>query len=165
MSIDTHHLWRHRGPAGILSIAQCHLTTPARVTIAGEKPAAGKVPRVRQVAYLVPRAHKPAVLDRVLDMENLTSVLVFCRTRLEVLSLEDAQAGRRRRRHRSAMTKKTRTAVTAPTATDVFAWPLVAARWCDHLKGTDADTTAFLLFVQEALRLDSLPLVRFRLEP
>lgn len=123
------------------------------------------MPRVRQAAYLVPRAHKPAVLDRVLDMENLTSALVFCRTRLEVLSLEDAQAGRRRRRHRSAMTKKTRTAVTAPTATDVFAWPLVAARWCDHLKGTDADTTAFLLFVQEALRLDSLPLVRFRLEP
>jgi ATP-dependent RNA helicase DeaD len=39
---------------------------------------------VRQVAYIVPRAYKPAALDRVLDMENPTSAIVFCRTRLEV---------------------------------------------------------------------------------
>ena len=52
-------------PSRILSIAQRHLKDPARVTIASEKTAAGKLPRVRQLAYLVPRAHKPAVLDRV----------------------------------------------------------------------------------------------------
>jgi ATP-dependent RNA helicase DeaD len=74
-------------PARILSIAQRHLNNPARVTIAREKTAAGKLPRVRQIAYIVPRAHKPAALDRVLDMENPTSALVFCRTRLEVESL------------------------------------------------------------------------------
>src|SRR6478736_6104488 len=74
-------------PSRILSIAQRHLKDPARVTIASEKTAAGKLPRVRQLAYLVPRAHKPAVLDRVLDMENPTSALVFCRTRLEVETL------------------------------------------------------------------------------
>src|SRR5205823_8205828 len=41
----------------------------------------------RQIAYVVPRAHKPAALDRVLDMENPTSAIVFCRTRLEVETL------------------------------------------------------------------------------
>src|SRR5437868_6976413 len=56
-------------PARILSIAGRHLKNPARVTIEREKPAAGKVPRVRQVAYIVNRAHKPATLARILDME------------------------------------------------------------------------------------------------
>ena len=74
-------------PPRILSIAQRHLNNPARVTIAREKTAAGKLPRVRQIAYIVPRAHKPAALDRVLDMENPTSAIVFCRTRLEVETL------------------------------------------------------------------------------
>ena len=64
-----------------------HLKNPARVTIAREKAAAGKLPRVRQVAYIVARAHKPAALERVLDMENPASALVFCRTRLEVDTL------------------------------------------------------------------------------
>ena len=59
----------------------------ARSTIAREKAAAGKMPRVRQVAYFVPRAHKPAALQRVLDMESPASALVFCRTRLEVDTL------------------------------------------------------------------------------
>jgi ATP-dependent RNA helicase DeaD len=84
-------------PSRILSIAQRHLSTPARVTIAGEKTAAGKVPRVRQVAYLVPRAHKPAVLDRVLDMENPAAALVFCRTRLEVETLVETLSAHGRR--------------------------------------------------------------------
>ncbi len=74
-------------PARILSIAQRHLNNPARVIVAREKTAAGKLPRVRQIAYIVPRAHKPAALDRVLDMENPTSAIVFCRTRLEVETL------------------------------------------------------------------------------
>ncbi len=74
-------------PARILSIAERHLHDPARVIVAREKTAAGKMPRVRQIAYIVPRAHKPAALDRVLDMENPTSAIVFCRTRLEVETL------------------------------------------------------------------------------
>jgi ATP-dependent RNA helicase DeaD len=77
-------------PARILSIAHRHLKDPARVTIAREKTAAGKLPRVRQIAYVVPRAHKPAALDRVLDMEDPTSALVFCRTRLEVETVVEA---------------------------------------------------------------------------
>ena len=74
-------------PARILSIAQRHLKNAARITIAGEKLAAGKLPRVRQVAYIVARAHKPAALERVLETENPASALVFCRTRLEVDTL------------------------------------------------------------------------------
>ncbi len=76
-------------PSRILSIAERHLQKPARITIAHEKTAAGKLPRVRQVAYIVRRAQKPAALGRVLDMESPTSALVFCRTRLEVDSLVD----------------------------------------------------------------------------
>jgi ATP-dependent RNA helicase DeaD len=74
-------------PARILSIAGRHLKNPARVTIEREKPAAGKVPRVRQVAYIVNRAHKPATLARILDMEDPVATLVFCRTRIEVDAL------------------------------------------------------------------------------
>jgi ATP-dependent RNA helicase DeaD len=74
-------------PARILSIAQRHLKNAARITIANEKLAAGKMPRVRQVAYIVGRAHKAAALERVLEIENPASALVFCRTRLEVDTL------------------------------------------------------------------------------
>src|SRR5206468_8936253 len=74
-------------PARILAIAHRHLNNPARVTIAREQPAAGKMPRVRQIAYIAPRSPNAAALDRVLDMENPASAIVFCRTRLEVESL------------------------------------------------------------------------------
>jgi ATP-dependent RNA helicase DeaD len=74
-------------PSRITAIAGRHLRNPARVTIAREQTMAGKLPRVRQVAYIVARAHKPAALERVLEMENPASTLVFCRTRLEVDTL------------------------------------------------------------------------------
>jgi ATP-dependent RNA helicase DeaD len=74
-------------PPRILSIAQRHLKNPTKIAIAREKTAAGKLPRVRQMAYVVARAHKPASLERVLETENADSALVFCRTRLEVDTL------------------------------------------------------------------------------
>ena len=74
-------------PARILSIAERHLKDPVRITIAREKAAAGKMPRVRQVAYVIGRAQKAATLERILDMEDPVATLVFCRTRLEVESL------------------------------------------------------------------------------
>ena len=77
-------------PARILAIAGRHLKNPARITIAREKTAAGKVPRVRQVAYIVNRAHKAATLARIVDMEDPVATLVFCRTRMEVESLVEA---------------------------------------------------------------------------
>jgi ATP-dependent RNA helicase DeaD len=71
-------------PPRLRSIAEKHLRDPQRVAIAAEKRTAGTVPRVRQLVYLVPRAHKATALQRVLDMESPTSAIVFCRTRLEV---------------------------------------------------------------------------------
>jgi ATP-dependent RNA helicase DeaD len=77
-------------PARILKIAERHLRAPRRVTIAGEKSAAGAVPRVRQIAYVVRRDQKPAALDRILDMEQPRTAIVFCRTRLAVDTLVEA---------------------------------------------------------------------------
>jgi ATP-dependent RNA helicase DeaD len=74
-------------PPRIRSIAERHLKDPARIAIAREKTPAGKMPRVRQVAYIVARAHKAAALERVLETENAASALVFCRTRIEVDTL------------------------------------------------------------------------------
>jgi ATP-dependent RNA helicase DeaD len=74
-------------PPRILSIAHRHLREPQRITVAREKTVAGKLPRIRQLAYVVGRAQKPAALQRVLDMESPSSALVFCRTRLEVDTL------------------------------------------------------------------------------
>jgi ATP-dependent RNA helicase DeaD len=74
-------------PARILAIAERHLRRPVRVAIAREESAAGAIPRVRQVAYVVSRAHKPAALGRVLEMENPAAAIVFCRTRIEVDTL------------------------------------------------------------------------------
>jgi len=71
-------------PPRILSIAERHLRNPTRISIARERPAAGKLPRVRQVAYVVAKAHKAASLERVLETETPDSALVFCRTRIEV---------------------------------------------------------------------------------
>jgi ATP-dependent RNA helicase DeaD len=74
-------------PPRLRAIAERHLRRPEHISIAAEKPAAGRLPRVHQVAYIVARAHKAAALQRVLDVESPTSAIVFCRTRLEVDTL------------------------------------------------------------------------------
>ena len=74
-------------PPRLRAMTERHLTRPEHVLVATEKTAAGKMPRVRQVAYVVARAHKAVALQRVLDIESPTSALVFCRTRLEVDTL------------------------------------------------------------------------------
>jgi ATP-dependent RNA helicase DeaD len=74
-------------PPRLKAMTARHLRKPEQVEIAHEKQAAGKMPRVRQVAYVVARAHKATALQRVLDVESPTSALVFCRTRLEVDTL------------------------------------------------------------------------------
>ncbi|WP_437611051.1 DEAD/DEAH box helicase [Sorangium sp. So ce834] len=81
-------------PARIAAIAGRHLRDPVRVKIAVEKAAPGELPRVRQTAYIVPRAHKPAALTRVLDMEDPSSAILFCRTRNEVDELTEALRAR-----------------------------------------------------------------------
>ncbi|MFN2564223.1 MAG: DEAD/DEAH box helicase [Gemmatimonadaceae bacterium] len=81
-------------PPRIASIAKRHLRDAVHVKVADELVAAGDVPRVRQSAYVVQRQHKVAALGRVLDMENPTSALVFCRTRTEVDELTETLNGR-----------------------------------------------------------------------
>jgi ATP-dependent RNA helicase DeaD len=79
---------------GIARIAERHLRDAFRVTVLRELAVDEGQPLVRQVAYVVHRAHKLAALGRVLDVEAPTSVLIFARTRLEVDELSEALAGR-----------------------------------------------------------------------
>jgi ATP-dependent RNA helicase DeaD len=80
----------------IMSIAGRHLKNPKKVQIAQEKRAAGKLPQVRQVAFIVGKGQKIAALDRILDFESPKSAIIFCRTRLEVDELTDTVTARRR---------------------------------------------------------------------
>jgi ATP-dependent RNA helicase DeaD len=81
-------------PPRIVTIAAKHLENPVRIAIARETTATGKMPKVRQTAYVVARGYKRAALGRVLDLESPTAALVFCRTRLEVDDLTDSLKGR-----------------------------------------------------------------------
>src|SRR5688572_942028 len=73
----------------IASIAERHLRKPERITIKAEKRPAGKLPLVRQVAYIVSRQQKGFALGRILEFEDPASAIVFCRTRIEVDELTD----------------------------------------------------------------------------
>lgn len=74
----------------VAAIANKHLKDPARINIARDTLKVGTTPKVKQIAYIVPRAHKTATLGRVLDMENPGSTIVFCRTRTEVDELTES---------------------------------------------------------------------------
>src|SRR5690349_1108532 len=52
-------------PRRLDALARRHLRDPARITIAREQAPAGEAPLVRQTAYVVPRAAKPAALGRI----------------------------------------------------------------------------------------------------
>jgi ATP-dependent RNA helicase DeaD len=81
-------------PGRINGIAKRHLKDPVRIKVERASESPGDAPLVRQVAYVVPRAHKPAALGRVLDVEAPTAALVFCRTRTEVDQLTETLNGR-----------------------------------------------------------------------
>lgn len=76
-------------PPRIRDLSERHLREPVRVAV---RPEPMETPRVRQVAYVVPRPHKLEALVRVLDLESPTSAIVFCRTRTEVDELTQALA-------------------------------------------------------------------------
>ena len=80
-------------PTRIAAMARTHLNNPVRIEIAQQRPAGGEA-LVRQTAYVVARAHKPAALGRVLDVESPTATIVFCRTREEVDQLTETLNGR-----------------------------------------------------------------------
>jgi ATP-dependent RNA helicase DeaD len=81
-------------PARIEAIAQRHLRDPVRIEIEHEAAGPGEAPLVRQTAHVVARAHKPAALGRVLDIEAPAAAIVFCRTRAEVDELTETLNGR-----------------------------------------------------------------------
>ncbi|MFL5826097.1 MAG: DEAD/DEAH box helicase [Thermoleophilaceae bacterium] len=81
-------------PPRIDGIARRHLREPVRIQIGRETAGPGHAARVRQSAHVVPRAHKPAALGRVLDVEAPAAALVFCRTRDEVDQLTETLNGR-----------------------------------------------------------------------
>jgi len=75
--------------ARIGAIAEKHLKSPKRVNIKAEKSTPGKMPRVRQYAYMVSRQQKTFALNRILEFEDPASAIIFCRTRVEVDQLTD----------------------------------------------------------------------------
>jgi len=81
-------------PPRIRDLAERHLNDPVRVSIPAERTSGGALPRVRQTAYIVSRAHNIAALGRVLDVEAPTLAFVFCRTRTEVDELTETLNGR-----------------------------------------------------------------------
>ena len=81
-------------PKRIDKLASRHLREPERVAIAAPAKKSGDVPRVRQAAYVVKRFDKPAAVMRILDAEDPTAAIIFCRTRGEVDDLTQALAAR-----------------------------------------------------------------------
>ena len=77
----------------INAIAKRHLNDPVRINVVRGDTKASKG-KVRQIAYIVPRSHKPAALGRVLDIEAPGGALVFCRTRTEVDQLTETMNAR-----------------------------------------------------------------------
>lgn len=68
-------------PKRIEKLARKQLRNPEHVRIEAEKAAHDAAPLIRQTAYVVPRNNKAAALGRILDAEDPTATIVFCRTR------------------------------------------------------------------------------------
>ena len=81
-------------PPRISGMVRRYLRNPVRVELGREASASPDGLLVRQVAYVVPRGHKPTALGRVLDLEAPTAAVVFCRTRDEVDRLTETLNGR-----------------------------------------------------------------------
>ncbi len=81
-------------PPRIEGLTGRYLRDPERIQMGRETRPADEAPLVRQSAYMVARAHKPAALGRVLDVEAPTAAIVFCRTREEVDQLTETLNGR-----------------------------------------------------------------------
>jgi ATP-dependent RNA helicase DeaD len=119
-------------PPRISDIASRHLRDPVQIRIAQDRLTEGEVPQVREIAYMVSRAHKVAALGRVLDMEDPEAAIIFCRTRHEVDELTEtlnahghraeALHGGMTQEQRDRVMKKLRSgAADLLTATDVAA--------------------------------------------
>ncbi|MBL7254195.1 DEAD/DEAH box helicase [Paractinoplanes lichenicola] len=81
-------------PPRIDAIARRHLRDPLRIRMGRDTATADTLPKVRQSAFLIARAHKTAALGRVLDVEAPQAAIVFCRTREEVDEVTQSLNGR-----------------------------------------------------------------------
>ncbi len=80
-------------PPRVASVAKRYLKDPVAIRIAEEPLASGKLPQVRQTVYIAGRAKKVAALERLLELENPESAIIFCRTRHEVDELATKLSG------------------------------------------------------------------------
>ena len=74
-------------PPRIAAIAGRHLRDPLRLRVDPHGAAPGSLPKIRQLAFVVPKAMKEVALGRLLDVETPRSALIFCRTRVETSRL------------------------------------------------------------------------------
>jgi len=81
-------------PARLKHMVGRHLTDPRTISVGLGQASPGEAPKIRQVAYVVHRAHKSAALGRILDVEQPGQALVFCRTRADVDQLAETLNGR-----------------------------------------------------------------------
>ncbi|MGB3439084.1 MAG: DEAD/DEAH box helicase [Actinophytocola sp.] len=81
-------------PHRVNGMIKRHLRDPVRVELGKGATTGDETALVRQVAYVVPRGHKPAALGRVLDVHAPTAAVVFCRTRESVDQLSETLNGR-----------------------------------------------------------------------
>ena len=78
-------------PAPVARLAERYLNEPRNVTVRSD---AMTVPQIRQVCYEVGGRDKFEVLCRVLDFDQPTAAIIFCRTKREVDELGDRLVGR-----------------------------------------------------------------------
>ena len=87
-------------PPRIGHLASKYLSGPVEIRLGPAReagPASEGTGKVKQAAYVVSRAHKLAALSRILDVEDPTSAIVFCRTRTEVDEISEKLNARGRR--------------------------------------------------------------------
>jgi len=80
-------------PSRIAKIAKAHLRKPVTIRIERDDSAPNSG-SISHTAYIVARQHKAAALGRILDVEEPTAAIVFCRTRGEVDTLTETLNGR-----------------------------------------------------------------------
>ncbi len=81
-------------PPRIKHMVKQHLRDPITISVGLGRAEPGVTPKIRQIAYVVNRAQKSAVLSRILDIEQPGQALVFCRTRADVDELTETLNGR-----------------------------------------------------------------------
>ena len=81
-------------PPRIKRMVDQYLTDPTTISVGRGQVEPGEAPQVRQIAYVVNRAYKAAALGRILDVEQPSQAIVFCRTRADVDQLTETLNGR-----------------------------------------------------------------------